>query len=574
MKSLIRVLGYMKPYKYKMALTLGFAVLTTLLDLVPPWLIKIIVDELIEGTGGNIIYWVVLALVMAYLGRNYSNYKRILINNTLEQKVVFDIRSHVYRALQTLSLNYFENRSTGEIMSRVNDDVTYVERIFVDGVEQLVTAVLTLIGIMVILFWLHWKLALAALIPIPFLIVGAWRYTNRAHGLYHQVRERAAKMNGILQDTLSGIKETLAFNRQLHEIGRFEKRSDEYCRGTLDVMRLWAVYSPSMMFMGSLGTAVIILYGIGLVRADEISVGTLVAFIAYLALFYTPINQLHTLNHMLQHALASSDRLFEIIDAPPDVKEDPEPILPSTNVQGRIEFNRVAFSYVKPTQVINGISFTIEAGEKIALVGHTGSGKSTLVKLLMRFYDVDAGDVRIDGHSLRKLSLSYLREQIGLVSQEPFLFNGTVAENILYGNLNASQEQIEQAAQAANAEDFIAKLPQGYETLIGERGVRLSGGERHRLAIARVFLKDPPILILDEATASVDTATEFKIKEALRNLMAYRTTLIVAHRLSTLEHADRVLVLKDGNLVEIGTHEELIQATTVYSNLFHSQLHL
>lgn len=574
MKSLLRVLSYMKPYKYQVVLTLGFAILTTLLDLVPPWLIKLIVDDLVEGTQGNALYWVVLTLVLAYLGRNYSNYKRILINNTLEQKVVFDIRSHVYRSLQALSLNYFENRSTGEIMSRVNDDVTHVERIFVDGVEQMVTAVLTLAGIMAILFWLHWKLALASLIPIPFLIMGAWRYTHRAHDLYHQVRERAAKMNGILQDTLSGIKETLAFNRQLHEISRFEKRSDDYCRGTLAVMRLWAVYSPSMMFMGSLGTTVIILYGIGLVRADEISVGTLVAFIGYLALFYTPINQLHSLNHMLQHALASGERLFEIIDAPPDVKEDPEPILPTTNVQGRIEFDRVSFSYVKPKQVINGISFDIEAGEKIALVGHTGSGKSTLIKLLMRFYDVDAGDIRIDGHSLRKLSLSYLREQIGLVSQEPFLFNGTVVENIRYGNLNASQEQIEQAAKAANAEDFIVNLSEGYETLIGERGVKLSGGERHRLAIARVFLKDPPILILDEATASVDTATEFKIKEALRKLMAYRTTLIVAHRLSTLEDADRVLVLKDGNLVEIGTHEELIQSGPVYSNLFRSQLHL
>jgi len=574
MKSLSRVLSYLKPYKKHVAFTLVFAILTTLLDLVPPWLTKIIIDGLVEHDNETGIYLAVLALVLSYMGRNYSNYKRIMVNNTLEQKVVFDIRSHVYRSLQKLSLNYFENRSTGEIMSRVNDDVTYVERIFVDGVEQLVTATLTLVGIMVILFIYHWKLAVASLIPIPFLIIGAWQYTHRAHNLYHQVRERAAKMNGTLQDTVSGIKETLAFNRQLHEIKRFEERSDAYCQGTLQVMRLWAIYSPAMMFLGSMGTVLIILYGIGLVNGGEITVGTLVAFIGYLALFYTPINQLHQLNHMLQHALASGERLFEIIDARPDVVEDANPLLPSTNLQGKIEFDQVTFAYAKPKQVLKGISFTLSPGEKIALVGHTGSGKSTLIKLLMRFYDADTGEILMDGHPIRRLNLSYLREQIGLVSQEPFLFNGTVAENIRYGNLEANGEEVERAARAANAIDFIDRLPEGYDTLIGERGVKLSGGERHRLAIARVFLKNPPIVILDEATASVDTETESKIKEALNTLMACRTTLIIAHRLSTLEGADRVLVLKEGELVESGTHESLIGRDSIYASLFRTQLHL
>ena len=574
MKSLLRVLGYLKPYKTFVALTLGFAVLTTLLDLVPPWLIKVIVDRLVDHVDDGGLYAFVLALVLVYFGRNYSNYKRILINNRLEQKVVFDIRSHVYRALQKLSLNYFENRSTGEIMSRVNDDVTHVERIFIDGVEQVVTATLTLIGIMIILFYLHWKLAVASLIPIPFLLIGAWKYTVRAHSLYHQVRERAAKMNGILQDTISGIKETLAFNRQRHEVKRFEQRSGDYCKSTLEVMRLWAVYSPAMMFMGSLGTVAIILYGIGLVQAQEITVGTLIAFIWYLSLFYTPINQLHTLNHMLQHALASSDRLFEIIDAQPDVVEDPDPVHPATPVHGEVVFDAVNFAYVPAKQVLHQVSFALRPGEKVALVGHTGSGKSTLVKLLMRFYDADDGQIRIDGHPLRKLSLAYLREQVGLVSQEPFLFNGTVEENILYGKLDANCAEVERAARAAHAHEFIEQLPQGYETLIGERGVKLSGGERHRLAIARVFLKDPPILVLDEATASVDTETEVKIKEALSHLMALRTTLVIAHRLSTLEGADRVLVLKGGRLIESGTHKELIQADSEYASLFQSQLHL
>ena len=573
MKSLSRILAYLTPYKKWAALTLGFAVLTTLMDLVPPWLIKVIIDMLVEGQGSGWIYMSVGGLVLAYFGRNYANHKRIVINNTLEQKVVFDIRSEVYRALQGLSLNYFEQRSTGEIMSRVNDDVTYVERIFVDGLEQLVTAVLTLVGIMVILLVLHWKLALAALVPIPFLIYGAWAYTRRAHDLYHNVRERAAKMNGILQDTISGMKETLAFNRQLHEIKRFEERSDAYCKGTLDVMRLWALYSPSMMFLGSMGTVLIILYGVGLVQGGEISVGTLVAFIGYLALFYTPINQLHSLNHMLQHALASSERLFEIIDAKPDVVESAEPLLPSTNVRGEVEFDQVDFSYLPERKVLHDISFRIEPGERIALAGHTGSGKSTLVKLLLRFFDPGEGEVRLDGIPVQTLSLAYLREQIGLVSQDPFLFNGTVEENIRYGNLGASTEDIRKAAEAANATRFIDKLADGFDTLIGERGVRLSGGERTRIALARVFLKDPPILVLDEATASVDTETEEKIKEALDRLMSQRTTLIIAHRLATLEGVDRVLVLRDGHLVETGTHQELLEGDTVYSRLFRSQLH-
>ncbi len=574
MKSLLRVLSYLKPYTPLVVLTLVFAVATTLLDLVPPWLIKIIVDQLVSDTDTIWIYWATLGLFGVYLSRNYFNYKRIMVNNKVEQKVVFDLRSEVYRALQSLSLNYFENRSTGELMSRVNDDVNYVERIFIDGVEQVVTAFLTLIGITIILFTLHWKLALVALLPIPLLIFGAWKYTLRAHSLYLLVRERAAKMNSTLQDSISGIRETQSFNRQLHEIKRFEKRSSDYCDGTLQVMRLWAVYSPTMMFLGSLGTVFILFYGIGLVRAEELTIGGLIAFIGYLALFYTPINQLHSVNHMLQHALASSDRLFEIVDAVPDVKEKPDAILPSTNVQGAIHFNDVFFSYIKGKNAIQNINFSIRPGEKIALVGHTGSGKSTIVKLLMRFYDCDSGVIQFDDHRIQDLKLSYLREQIGLVSQDPFLFNGTVSENILYGNIEASREQVIQAAEASNADEFIQKLPDGYDTRIGERGVRLSGGERHRIAIARIFLKDPPILILDEATASVDTKTEAKIKQALDDLMATRTTFVIAHRLSTLEGAERILVLKEGCLVESGIHDELIATDSEYSVLFKNQVHL
>ena len=574
MKSLLRVLGYLKPYKKTVTLTLSFAIVTTLLDLVPPWLIKIIVDQLVDDNGTTMIYWATIGLIGIYFARNFSNYKRIMFNNRVEQSVVFDMRSNVYKALNRLSISFFENRSTGELMSRVNDDVNYVERIFVDGVEQVVTALLTLTGITVILFYLHWQLALVALLPIPFLIWGACIYTNKAHSLYHSGRESAAKMNARLQDSISGIREIFAFNRQLHEIDRFEKKSRDYCNKNLDVMSLWAVYSPTMMFLGSLGTAFILFYGIGLVRANEITIGSLVAFIGYLALFYTPINQLHSVNHMLQHALASGERLFEIIDREPDVKEVINAVLPSTNIRGEIEFQEVTFAYVKGKPVINNLSLKIQPGETIALVGHTGSGKSTLVKLLLRFYDIHYGSISLDGLSIRDLKISYLREQIGMVSQDPFLFNGTVAENILYGNVEANQTQLEKASLVAHAHDFIKDLPNKYDTLIGERGVKLSGGEKHRIAIARTLLKNPPILILDEATASVDAGTEKKIKVALDYLAAGRTTILIAHRLSTLKGADRILVMKSGKLVDSGTHDSMISTETEYAQLFHSQMHL
>jgi len=574
MSSLLKVLSYLKPYRRKVILTLFLAVFTTLLDLIPPWLTKLIVDDLVEKSEMIGVYWAIAGLAGVYLTRNFTNHKRIIVNNQVEQNVVFDLRSDVYRSLQSLSLKYFENGSTGELMSRVNDDVNYVERIFIDGVEQVVTAVLTLIGISVILFYMHWKLALLALLPIPILIYGACVYTEKAHSQYHVVRKRAASMNSKLQDSISGIRETLSFNRQLHEIKQFDKTSREYCNGTLEVMRLWAIYSPTMMFLGSLGTVFILLFGAGLVETNQITVGSLVAFVGYLALFYTPINQLHSVNHMLQHALASGDRLFEIINTVSEVKDSPNAFLPSTNTQGFIEFDKVNFSYIEEKSVIKNVGFSITAGEKIALVGHTGSGKSTLVKLIMRFYDVDSGQIRIDGYPIKDLKLSFLREQIGLVYQDPFLFNGTVAENILYGNIKANRENIIEAAIAAHADTFINNLPDGYETQVGERGVKLSGGEKHRIAIARTFLKDPPILILDEATSTVDTQTERHIKDAINKLMIGKTTLFIAHRLSTLEGADRILVMKNGELVESGAHTNLINIKSEYSNLFRNQIHL
>ncbi|HIE79408.1 MAG TPA: ABC transporter ATP-binding protein [Nitrospinaceae bacterium] len=322
-------------------------------------------------------------------------------------------------------------------------------------------------------------------------------------------------------------------------------------------MRLWAFYSPTMMFLGSLGTVLILLYGAGLVQSGDITVGSLVAFVGYLALFYTPINQLHSVNHMLQHALASGERLFEIIDTVPEIQDAPNTILPSTNVRGTIQFDRVGFSYIPGKPAIMEVDFTIAAGEKIAIVGHTGSGKSTLVKLLMRFYDVESGTILIDGYRIKDLPLSYLREQIGLVAQDPFLFNGTVAENILYGNIEASRDQIISAAVSAHADPFIKNLPEGVNTMVGEDGVRLSGGQRQRIGIARALYHNPSVLVLDEATSALDTTTESDVMETINSLHVEKTIIIIAHRMSTLKKCDCIYKLRNGAIVDQGVFSKI-----------------
>jgi ATP-binding cassette subfamily B protein/subfamily B ATP-binding cassette protein MsbA len=446
-----------------------------------------------------------------------------------------------------------------------------VERILIDGLEGVLTASLTLVGIMIMLVSLNWKLALLALVPIPILILSASRFTTKVHGYYHQVRKGLAELNSYLQDAISGVRESMGFNRQSYEQGRFNRLSQEYSQSNLKAMYLWSVYSPSMIFVGSLGTVLILWYGSGEVLAGRLTLGELVLFLSYLALFYVPINQIHSVNHMLQHALAASERVFEVLDTTPDVTDKPGVVAPTDRLEGAVRFAHVHFHYRPDVPVLREVTLSVNAGERVALVGPSGAGKSTLLKLLMRFYDVKTGSVAIDGYDIRDLPLAFLRSQIGLVQQEPFLFNGTVRENIAYGDLSADQSRIEAVAKAARAHDFIWALPEGYDTWIGERGVKLSVGQKQRVSIARVLLKNPPIVIFDEATSNIDTETEVKIREALNELTRGRTTFIIAHRLSTLHDVDRIIVVDHGRIVEEGTHDRLMERGGVYANLYEAQ---
>ena len=545
--------------------------LATALELVPPYLVKIVIDDVIQSKRPEMLPWVLGALLGSYVLRNLMSSMRVRFNNLLEQKAVHALRMQVFGALQRLSLSYFENRSTGEIMTRVTSDTEHVERIFVDGLEGLLTASLTLVGITIMMFFLNWKLALLSLLPIPILIVCAAWFTRRVHGYYAEIRKSVADLNAYLQDALSGIKETIGFNQHEHERERFETLSQTYSQNSLRAMFLWSWYWPGMVFVGSTGTVLILWYGAGEVLAGELTVGQLVMFLSYLGLFYTPINEIHSLNHMLQHALAASERVFEILDTKPEVEDRPGAVPPVERLRGAVEYRHVGFGYRKDGTVLSDVNLTVRPGERIALVGPSGAGKTSLLKLLMRFYDVRSGAVLVDGHDVRELPLDFLRGQIGLVQQEPFLFNGTVRQNIVYSDLSAGHERVEAAARAARAHDFITRLPDGYDSWIGERGVKLSVGQKQRVSIARVLLKDPPIVIFDEATSNIDTETEVKIREALNDLTKGRTTFIIAHRLATLHDVDRIIVVERGTIVEEGDHEALMKRGGVYAGLYEAQ---
>jgi ABC-type multidrug transport system fused ATPase/permease subunit len=596
-----RVAVYLKPYKWMAAGTIGCALMSLAFSLAYPKLTQFVIDDVIRRKDASRLTYIMLGLLGAFLLRDLFNSLRILINNTFEQNVIYDMRRDVYARLQRLPVNYFDQRASGDLMTRVIEDVNSLERVLIDGTEQGSAAILCVIGVLTIMAVTNPLLAAVTLIPLPLLAAGAVWYTTTAHRRYRAQREASSAMNALLMDNLQGVRQIKAFGREEHEDTRFAKRADDLRRGTLGIMRVWAAYSPAMSFAGALGLGLVLWIGGRQVLANRMTVGQLVGFVIYLGLFYEPMARLHGLNQMLQAARAAGERIFDILDAPleratpngavgtprptfaarktdsnylPEVgrgvltaPQKPAASALTLPVCGDVVYENVSFGYNAERVVLRNVSLHARPGEIVALAGPTGAGKSTLVNLLPAFYEATSGRILIDGQDISGISLHSLREQISVVSQEAFLFNGTIRENILYGRLDATEDELIAASKAANCHEFIERLPNGYDSRVGERGVKLSVGEKQRVSIARALLKDAPILILDEATASVDTATERLIQEALERLMENRTSFVIAHRLSTIRKADQILVMRNGQIIERGTHEELLETNGLYAKL-------
>ena len=547
------------------SLQLVCAVVGTLLAIVFPNVARLVLDEAVPKQRADLLFQYTLLACLAYFGRDLLNSLRIMLNNTFEQKVIYDIRSDLYEKLQRLPLKWFDNRPTGDIMTRVAEDVTSMERVLIDGIEQGLVAMLQIVAVSLVMFWINPTLAAWAVVPVPFLFVGAMIYTS-TRDRYRAVRKATSEMNALLHDNIAGIRQIKAYTMEKRELKRFNAASDKVRKATLRTMFAWAIYNPSMSFIGGIGFILVIGFGGNLAIQGQMSPGEITAFLLYLTLFYEPVSRLHQLNQMLQSGRAAAERVFEILDS-----ED-EPGLAEgeklkTPIKGKVEYINVKFNYGEGNETISDVNLNAAPGQTIALVGPTGAGKTTLINLLTRFYEYDFGEILIDNVNIKTVSKESLRSSIGYVTQESFLFNGTVRDNLLIANRKASEDQIWDALKIANAYDFVKKLHKGLDTEVGERGVKLSVGEKQRVSIARALLRNPPILLLDEATASVDTETERLIQQALERLMENRTSFVIAHRLSTVRGADYIYVLDSGRVVEEGTYEHLLSISGLYAEL-------
>ena len=556
-----------KPYRLRTTLAIVSLLAATSTALVPPLLAKYAVDDGIFKQDLNALTWIVIAFVGAGLANLVTSAAQTYFTGWTGERILADLRNKLFRHLQRLSLGYYERNRAGVIISRLTNDVDALDQLVTDGVTTLVQSTLTLIGTAIILFFLDWRLALATLAVMPLMAIATAIFRVRSSRAYRAVRERLGLVTATLAEDIGGIRVVQAFRREPRNQRHFEEVNAHYREANQQTVVLNGLYFPFVDFLAALATAIVVGYGGWLASQDQISAGTLFAFVLYLSNFFDPVQQLSQLYNTFLAAVAALDKIMEVIDEEPEVRDKPG-ALDLDRIHGDVRFDDVRFGYGNLPEVLHGIDLDVPAGTTVALVGHTGAGKSTIAKLLARFYDPREGRITIDGTDVRDVKQDSLRRQLGVVPQEGFLFAGTVRDNIAFGRPDASPEEVASAARAVGAHEFIMGLEGGYETNLQERGTRLSLGQRQLVAFARALLADPRVLILDEATSSVDIGTEKKIEDALGKLLSDRTAFVIAHRLSTIRNADLIVVLEHGRVVEQGTHDELMTRQGLYTSLY------
>ncbi|MBI4213503.1 MAG: ABC transporter ATP-binding protein [Chloroflexi bacterium] len=569
---LFRILGYFRPYLGEVSAALFTVAVIAAIGLVPPLLVRAVVDLALPEKDLGLLAVLAVGMVGAPILSGLLGVGQNYLNTRISQRVMFDLRTHLYRHVQSLSLRFFTSVKTGEIMSRLNNDVSGISRVLGETLTQTVAQAFMLLTTLILVFSLDWRLATLSVAMAPIFLAPTRRVGNIRYDLQKETQEKHADLTAIMQETLniSGYILMKSFGRERYEAGRFTEKNRELMAVQVRSSLLGRWFRMLLQVFEALGPALIYLYGGYLVITGGMTLGSVIAFVTLLGRLYGPIGQLANVQIEVMGSLALFHRIFEYLDTEPEIKDLPTAVnLGSTT--GRIVFSDVSFEYVPGIRVLDHVSFAAQPGELVALVGPSGAGKTTVTYLIPRFYDVTEGSIEIDGHDLRTVTVSSLHEQIGIVTQETYLFNATVRENLRYANLDATDSAIEEACRLARLEEVVSRMPDGYDTLVGERGYRLSGGEKQRVAIARVLLKDPRVLILDEATSSLDSQTEAQIQEALRPLLTGRTTFAIAHRLSTVLAADKILVLDRGHIVEAGTHAELIANGGLYAELYEIQ---
>jgi ABC-type multidrug transport system fused ATPase/permease subunit len=555
------------PYKGRTILSMFSLLAATATALAPPFLSKYAVDDGIRQHDLEKLWWIVAAFVVAGLANWGMSYVQTYLTGWVGERILADLRNKLFGHLQRLSLGFYERNRAGVIISRLTNDVEALDQLVTDGVTSLVQNTLTLIGTAILLFVLDWRLALATLAVIPLMSVATVIFRIRSSRAYRAVRERLGLVTATLAEDIAGMRMVQAFTREQRNIRNFREVSERYRDSNMETVVLNGLYFPFVDLLSSIALAVVLGYGGHLYFDGSVTIGTLFAFMLYVQNFFDPVQQLSQLYNTFLSATAALDKIMDVLDEEPEVVDAPRATaLPQ--VEGHVRFEGVRFSYRTGPEVLHGLDLDVPPGTTVALVGHTGAGKSTIAKLLARFYDPTAGRITIDGHDLRDVAQASLRRQLGIVPQEGFLFAGTVTDNIAFGRPGAPPAEVVRAAQTVGAHDFILRLEDGYETELQERGSRLSLGQRQLVALARALLADPRILILDEATSSVDIGTEQKIERALRLLLAGRTAFIIAHRLSTIRDADLIVVLEHGQIVEQGSHEELLKRRGLYTSLY------